>query len=392
MAEVTHLIQTVEPLHVGQFMFVRIVTDHGVVGYGEAGVWGHITAAAAAIERFAACLVGKPAFAIEAHWQLMHRFSYFQGMAINAAISAIDIALWDIKGKALGVPIYQLLGGPCRTKARVYGHIYESTIEKVLEECKRKMALGFTAFGHINPFLDEGTDQVYFKTHIQKMRDAEDNVRKMREVVGDKVDLLIELHRRLTPAEAVTFCNSIKDTCPMFVEDPIRPESADAMARVATRLNVPVATGERFSTIYEFQALFDRDAVEYARVDVALCGGITGAKKVAAMAEAKNINLVPHNPLSPIGLAACLQVAAAIPNFAIQEYATGFEAGVFESTLEHLGSNIVDYCPPVVDGFVDIPQAPGLGVNLLENAQTIRPPLVQPIKMRPHKDGFIVDQ
>lgn len=224
------------------------------------------------------------------------------------------------------------------------------------------------------------------------MREAEDNVRRMREVVGDEVDLLIELHRRLTPAEAVTFCNNIKNTCPMFVEDPIRPESADAMARVADRLAVPIATGERFCTIYEFQALLSRNAVEFVRVDVAVCGGITGAKKVASLAEAHNVQVVPHNPLSPIGLAACLQVAASIPNFAIQEYATGFEAGIFESTLDHLGSNIVDHCPKVVDGFVDIPSGPGLGVNLLENAQQIRPPLVQPIKMRPHKDGFIVDQ
>ena len=224
------------------------------------------------------------------------------------------------------------------------------------------------------------------------MQEAEQNVRRMRQVVGDQVDLLIELHRRLTPAEAVTFCNNIADTCPMFVEDPIRPESADAMARVADRLAVPIGTGERFCTIYEFQALLSRNAMEFARIDVAVCGGITGAKKVAAMAEAHNVQVVPHNPLSPIGLAACLQVAAVIPNFAIQEYATGFEAGVFESTTEHLGSNIVDQCPAVKDGFVDIPSGPGLGVNLLDNAQQVRPPLVQSIKMRPHRDGFVVDQ
>ena len=373
-------------------MFVLIETEQGIRGYGEAGIWGHVTTAAAAIDRFAEYLVGKSAFTIEHHWNVMHRFSYFQGLAINAAISAIDIALWDIKGKALGVPIYELLGGACRTKARVYGHIYENTIEKVLAECKRKMDLGFTAFGHINPFLDEDIDSVYFKTNVKKMQDAEENVRKMRAVVGDRVDLLIELHRRLTPAEAVTFCNNIKDTCPMFVEDPIRPESADAMARVADRLFVPIATGERFCTIYEFQSLLSRNAIEFARIDVAVCGGITGAKKVAAMAEAHNVQVVPHNPLSPIGLAACLQIAAAIPNFAIQEYATGFEAGVFESTLQHLGSNIVDFVPAVQDGFVDIPTGPGLGVNLLDDAQIIRPALVQPIKMRPHLDGFVVDQ
>ncbi|KAI8938474.1 hypothetical protein NX059_004366 [Plenodomus lindquistii] len=386
------LIKSVQPLHVGQFLLVRIETDSGVTGWGEAGVWGHIEAGATAVSRFAEYLVGKPAFDIEHHWNVMHRFSYFQGTAINAAISGIDIALWDIKGKVLGVPVWQLLGGACRTKARVYGHIYEKNIEGVLEECKKKMDLGYTAFGHLNPFLDEGHDQVYFKTHIKKMEDAADNVRRMREVVGDKVDLLIELHRRLTPAEAITFTNMIAQYNPMFVEDPIRPESADAMARVADRIAVPIATGERFSTIYEFQAHLSRSAVEYVRVDVALCGGITGAKKVAAMAEAHNVMVVPHNPLSPIGLAACLQIAASVPNFAIQEYATGFESGVFTSSLDHLGSNVVDFVPKVENGFVDIPTRPGIGINVVDNAQEIRPPFKQPMHMRPHYDGFVVDQ
>lgn len=322
----------------------------------------------------------------------MHRFSYFQGTAINAAISGIDIALWDIKGKVLGVPVWELLGGRCRGKARIYGHIYERTIEGVLAECRKKMDLGYTAFGHINPFLDEGHDQVYFKNHVQKMQDAADNVRRMREVVGDKVDLLIELHSRLTPAEAITFANMIKEHRPMFVEDPVRPESADAMARVADRIAVPIATGERFSTIYEFQAHQCRNALEYVRVIVALCGGITWAKKVAAMAEAHNVQVVSHNPLSPIGLAACLQITASIPNFAIQEYTTGFENGIFTSSLDHLGSNVVDFVPPVENGFVDIPTLPGIGVNVVDNARDIRPPFSHPMHMRPHFDGFIVDQ
>jgi len=263
-------ITKVEPLHVGQFMFVRVDTDEGITGYGEAGAWGHIEASGAAIRRFGEYLVGKNAFEIEHHWNVMHRFSYFQGLAINAAISAIDIALWDIKGRALNVPIYELLGGPVRTKARIYGHIYESNIDKILVECKAKMEAGFTAFGHLNPFLDEGNDQVYFKTHIKKMRDAIDNVRRMREVVGDRVDLLIELHRRLTPAEAIVFARGIEDMHPMFIEDPIRPEGPDAMARVAEKIHIPIATGERFSTIYEFQALMARGGMEYARVDLCL--------------------------------------------------------------------------------------------------------------------------
>lgn len=387
------IITSVKPIHAGQFLFVRVETDTGIVGYGEAGIWGHIEAAATVIKRFGEYLVGKPAFAIEHHWNVMHRFSYFQGLAINAGISAIDVALWDIKGKVLGVPIYELLGGRCRDKARVYAHILGKDLETIVDECRTKVSQGFTALGHINPFLDEGTDRVYFKSHVSKINDAVANVHKVREAVGNEVDLLIEVHRRQTPAEAVTFANAIVDARPLFVEDPIRPENPAAMARVTDRIAVPIATGERFATLYEFQELFRRDAVEFARVDVALCGGITGAKKVAALAEAHHVQLVPHNPLSPIGLAACLHIAASVPNFAIQEYTTGFEDGVYQSTPEHLGSNLVDHVPlPDDRGFVPVPTRPGLGVNLRDDVESIRPPVTLPIRMRPHYDGFVVDQ
>jgi galactonate dehydratase len=214
----------------------------------------------------------------------------------------------------------------------------------------------------------------------------------MREAAGDDVDLCIEIHRRLTPAEAIVFAQGIEEFHPMFIEDPMRYEDADAMARIADRIRIPIATGERFSTIYEFQALFSRNAVEYARVDVALCGGITGSKKVAAMAEAHNVMVVPHNPLSPVGLAACLQIDASIPNFAIQEYTTGFEAGVMKSVEKHLGHDIVDEVPVPVDGFVDIPDRPGIGIDLVDDPAKVRPPFSKPIAMRLHKDGFPVDQ
>jgi galactonate dehydratase len=385
-------ITKIESIHAGQFLFVRIHTDAGIHGVGEGGVWGHVEAAKVAVDKFATYLVGKDPFPIEHHWNIMHRFSYFQGHAINAAISAIDIALWDIKGKALGVPVYELLGGAVRTSARVYGHVYEKTIEGVLESLKRQKERGFTAVGHINPFLDEGEDQVYFEPHIEKMRKAIDNVRRMREVAGDDMDLCIEIHRRLTPAEAIVLARGIEPYHPMFIEDPMRFEDADAMARIADRIRVPIATGERFSTIYEFQALFTRKAVEYARVDVCLCGGITGAKKVAAMAEAHNVMVVPHNPLSPVGLLACLQVAASIPNFAIQEYSTGFEANTFTTTAKHLGHDIVDEAPEAVDGFVAIPDRVGLGIDLVDDPTSVRPPLSKPVIMRLHRDGSPVDQ
>lgn len=392
MTSAQHLIKSVEPIHADRFLLVRVETDTGIVGFGEAGVWGHIEVAATVIHRFAEYLVGKSAFEIEHHWNAMHRFSYFQGLAINAGISAIDIALWDIKGKALGVPIYELLGGACRTKARVYPHIRGKTAEEILDDVKNKIKEGFTAVGHLNPFLDEDKNVIYFKSHVAKMKDAIELVRKVRAEVGDQVDILLELHRRLTPAEAITFCNAISEFFPLFVEDPIRPENPAAMARVAEKISVPIATGERLCTLYEFQALFEREALEFARVDVALCGGITGMKKVAALAEAYHIQLVPHNPLSPIGLAACLQIVASIPNFAIQEYTTALDANTHSEFSTHVGHKLVDSVPSPKNGFVDIPNGPGLGVNLLDNAPLISPPISLPIVVRKHKDGFIVDQ
>jgi galactonate dehydratase len=385
-------ITEIESIHAGQFLFVRIKTDAGIHGIGEGGVWGHIEAAKVAIDKFATYLVGKDPFPIEHHWNVMHRFSYFQGHAINAAISAIDIALWDIKGKALGVPIYELLGGAVRDKARVYGHVYEKSIDGILESLQRQKDRGFTAVGHINPFLDEGEDQVYFEPHITKMRKAIDNVRRMREAAGDDMDLCIEIHRRLTPAEAIVLAQGIEEYHPMFIEDPMRYEDADSMARIADRIRIPIATGERFTTIYEFQALLQRNAVEYARVDVCLCGGITGSKKVAALAEANNVMVVPHNPLSPVGLTACLQVAASIPNFAIQEYSTGFESNVFTTTQNHLGFDVVDEAPQAIDGFVRIPDRPGLGIDLIDDPASVRPPISKPVLMRMHRDGSPVDQ
>jgi len=385
-------ITKITPIHAGQFLLVRIETDAGIHGVGEGGAWGHIEASVTAVQKFATYLEGKDPFPIEHHWAMMHRFAYFQGHAINAAISAIDIALWDIKGKALGAAVYQLLGGPTRDRARVYGHVYEKTIEGVVADLKRKKEAGFTAVGHINPFLDEGEDQVYFKSHVKKMREAIDNVRQMREAAGDDMDLCIEIHRRLTPAEAVVFARGIEEFHPMFIEDPMRPEDPDSMARIADRIPVPIATGERFTTLYEFQALFSRNAVEYARVDVCLCGGITGSKKVAAIAEAHNVMVVPHNPLSPVGLAACLQLDASVPNFAIQEYTTGFEAGVMVSLEKHLGHDIVDEVPVPENGFVPIPDRPGIGIDLVADPAAIRPPFSKPVIMRLHKDGFVVDQ
>ena len=385
-------ITAVTPISIGQFLFVRIETDAGIAGLGESGVWGHLNASRAAIESFADCLLGEDPAPIERHWNVMHRFSHFQGAAINGAIAAIDIALWDIKGKALGVPVHSLLGGPCRSQARVYGHAYGKTVDELVENCVALRNAGFTAVGHINPFLDEREDEPFFAPHVSHMRRAVEAVRLVREALGDEVDMLLEMHRRLTPAEAIDFIPRIEPCLPFWCEDPIRPENIDAMAEVARRVRAPLATGERYASLYDFRALFARDGARFARVDVALCGGITGAKKVAALAEAHHVMVAPHNPLSPLGLAACLHLAAAIPNFAIQEYTTGFEALKMETSLRLLGSDVVTGVPAMENGFVAIPLEPGLGVALVPDAAEGRSPIHRPVAMRPHRDGFVVDQ
>lgn len=285
--------------------------------------------------------------------------SHFQGAAINGAIAAIDIALRDIKGKALGVPVHSLLDGPCRTEARVYGHAYGRMIAELVANCTALKEAGFNAVDHVNPFLDEGEDRPFFRTHVRNMTRAVEAVRRVREALGDDVDLLLELHRRLTPAEAVDFIPRIERYLPFWCEDPSRPENVNAMARVARRVRAPIARRASATPPCTTSAPSSRGAgaAQYARIDVALCGGITGARKVAALAEAQHVQVAPHNPLSPLGLAACLHLAAAIPNFAIQEYTTGFEALKMESSPRLLGSDVVHGVPPMKGGFVAIPRA-----------------------------------
>jgi galactonate dehydratase len=382
-------ITKVQPLLVDRFLLVRIETDAGITGIGESGAWGQLEASAASITKYAEYLIGKDPRPIEHHWNVMLRANHFTGGAITGAVSAIDIALWDIKGKLLGVPVYELLGGKMRHKARIYGHVKGRTIETLLSEAKRLKAEGFTALGHLNPLLDEDETTPYYKSHASKIETAIDNVRRLREAVGPEVDLCIEIHRRLTPPEAIALGRGIEKYTPMFYEDPLRPNSFDAMALVAEHIDIPIATGERFTSLYQFQTLLTRNAVQYLRPDVCLCGGITGAKKVAAIAEAHDAWVVPHNPLSPISTAACLQIAACIPNFAIQEYPS--RTPEIDGGKELLGADLATGLSEQVDGFIAIPDAPGIGLELVEDIERRFPEKKRPIRMRPHADGSVVD-
>ncbi len=380
----------VTPILADRFLFVEIETDAGIVGVGESGAWGHLEASAAAMAKFGEYLVGQDPAPIELHWARMHRFGHFRGAAIGGAISAIDIALWDIKGQALGQPIHALFGGPTRRNARIYAHVKAATAGEMLERCLLLREAGFTAIGHLNPLLDEDRSVPYFQPHARKIDRAIRLLHDLREALGDEIDLCVELHRRLTPPEAQVFCAEVAPLRPFFVEDPIPPQSPDAMATLAGRVPVPLATGERFHSLYEFQPLIARQAMAYARISVCLCGGITGARKIAALAEAFDVQIVPHNPLSPVSLAACMHLDAAVPNFAIQEWPGHVDPMSGDVTLR--GTALVDDDLRPVGGFLDIPTRPGLGLALNRRAVAAHPPTKRPVAMRAHRDGFVTDQ
>ncbi len=382
------------------FLYVKIYTDTGLHGVGESGAWGFLTASAEAIESFKTYLIGKNPLDIEHHWQYMYRCYHFRGAAVMAAISAIDIALWDIAGKHFNTPIYQLLGGKCREKIRTYYHVSGTTTEELLADCKKAIDEGFDAIGHLSPFLDEPRSVVQTGGYAKFINEAIERVALVRELVGENVDLCLELHRRMKPMEAITFAKKVEKYTPMFLEDPIIPDNFDSMAEVAAKSNVPIATGERIHTIQEYQMLFARNALSFARVSPCVCGGISGAVKIAHIAEANGALIVPHNPLSPVSSAACIQICAAVENVGIMELPnhegmSATERYTSENKVDFKSfsqSDLVTWTPKAVKGYIDVPTAPGLGIDLVDDIENLYPFKRRKIFTKQHEDGSIVDQ
>ena len=345
------------------YLFVEIDTDEGITGLGEAGNWGFLSSTADAIMKFKPYLIDKDPFNAEDIFQNLYRAVYFRGSVIMSALSAIDIALWDIKGKKLGVPVYQLLGGKTRNKIRLYASVMSKTDDlNELAECYKDLqAKGFnTAKIFVNGPVsshNNGFDEYY----SGRVEDELEKVRVIREAVGPHFDFILEAHRGMDVPTAVTFGREVERYRPMVYEDPVTPDNIDTMAQVADKVNVPIATGERFTNIREFEMLMDRTAVRYVRPDVCAVGGITATKKIAAMAEAHDVLLIPHNPLGPVSTAACLQICACIPNLGIQELPgfclNGAEDAMVKEPLHFK------------DGYMFIPEAPGIGVELADDAE-----------------------
>lgn len=300
-------------------------------------------------------LQGKDPARIEHHYQWLYRSSHFMGSVVQGALSAIDIALWDIKGKRLDVPIYDLMGGMTRERVRCYMHVGGKTLDELAADAVAKAKEGFTAV-RFSPFPP---DYYLHKSYAEWADEAVRRVGAVREAVGNAVDICVEIHRQMTPAESIWLGRRLEQFHPYFYEDPMLPDSPARMADVQEQCNIPIATGERFTTLYEYQQLLEAKGAAYVRPDVCLCGGLSGCKKVAAMAEAQHVKVIPHNPLSPISTAACIQLDACIPNFALQEYTGEAHPPKRDLLMQPL---------ELKEGYLTVPTGPGLGIELNEAA------------------------
>src|SRR5205823_3114916 len=296
-------------------------------------------------------LVGKDPMRIEHHWQYLYRMAPFRGNVVSGAVSAVDVALWDIKGQKLGVPIWELLGGRCRDKVRLHLLMGGGTAEDVHEKARAAAAEGFTAikFDPLPAGFQDLTLEGLVATAVEQVAAA-------REAVGREVDIIVELHRKLTPLQALPLCEALAQFRPLFVEDPIQIDSIESQAAIARRLTSPIGNGERLASIWEFRELLVAGGAQYVRPDVGLAGGLTHCKKIAAIAESFHAAVVTHNFLGPVLTAASVHLDVAIPNFVVQEYSTIDEqqADAFPGALKRQG------------GYLPVPESPGLGLRLDE--------------------------
>ena len=337
--------------------YVRVLTDEGVHGVGEAYSIGPDRATVAAIEDLAEWLIGRDPLAIEGLWQMMYAGSRFPGGSIlNAAISGIEHALWDIKGKVLGVPVYELIGGRCRDRVRVYQSAGGDTPEALAESAQRLVrTYGYTAL-KMFPF-DRRDEPLWHDMGLATaMRGAEARIRAVREAVGDDVDIGLDAHAQIfQPSTALTLCQVLQPFRALFLEEPLRPENREALGHLRSESPIPIATGEMLYTKYEFRDLLANAAADIVQPDVCLMGGLWEMKKVAAMAEAAYVTVAPHNPCGPVATAVNTHFALSTHNFLILEY---------HPDDDPERAAIVDEPMRLVDGYLEAPTRPGLGLDL----------------------------
>ena len=335
-------------------------TDEGIYGVGESGIGRRELAIQGTIEHFKPLLIGLDPFRTEHIWQLLFRGGFFPAQRIQtAAIAAIDIALWDIKGKALGVPVYELLGGLARDKVVCYPHNHGGRdINALVESCLQSKEEGWK-FVRLGLTLDgEVFEPRPAVLHAIRALQA------VREAVGDEIELTFDVHTRLDLPDALWLCQEAEQFRPYFIEDPLRSENPDSFKTLRPRTTVPLAAGEQFGSKWEFRQLIEEEWIDYARIDLCIAGGLTEAKKIAGWCETHYIKLATHNPLGPISTAACLHLNLSCPNVGVQEQP------------QKPGAMLPDVCrdqPVWEDGYLLPPTKPGLGIEFDREAAAKHP-------------------
>jgi galactonate dehydratase len=342
-----------------RWLFVRVETDSGLTGWGEPVVEGRADVVRSAVDVCAEYLIGKDPFRIEDHWNVLSKAGFYRGGPIlSSAVAGLDQALWDIAGKALGVPIHQMLGGFVRDRVRVYGWVGGDDFHELSDQIRARLEVGLTAVK-----LNASGPM----TAISSMAELDAVVRRVeavREILGPTRDLAIDFHGRFTLANAKRLARLLEPSSPLFIEEPVVPEKSHLIREVVDATTVPIATGERLYSRAEFLGVLQA-GISVAQPDLSHAGGITETKKIAALAEIFDAQLAPHCPLGPIALAACLQIGFAVPNYLIQEQSVQIHYNREADLLDYL----LDTSPlQFRDGCIHRLTQPGLGLELDEKA------------------------
>ncbi|MEZ4728836.1 MAG: galactonate dehydratase [Caldilineaceae bacterium] len=333
-----------------RWVFLKMHTDEGLVGLGEPTLENRAHTIVQAVAELEPYLIGKDPTRVVHHWQAMYKHAFYRGgPVLTSALSGVEHALWDLAGKAAGVPVYKLLGGPLRDRIKVYAHCGGDTIEELVANAQARVAQGFLA---LKTGIRGGRPARIIETPGFVERVAE-RMAALRAAVGKEIDIAVDFHGAISPQTAGLLIKALEPYQPMFFEEIVQCQNVEVMADLARKTHIPIATGERLFTKWAFREVLEKGAATILQPDLSHAGGIFEGRLIAGLAEAYYAVVAPHCPLGPISLAAGLQLDAAIPNFLAQEQV-------------HLGEGYLQEPFVVNDGYIDLPTKPGLGIELNE--------------------------
>ena len=341
-----------------RWLFLKVETDEGITGWGEPIVEGRASTVKEAVSELGYYLIGKDPLNIEDLWQVMYRGGFYRGgPVLMSAISGVDQALWDIKGRFYNAPVYELLGGACRDKIKVYSAVSGDRPDDIVREAAERIKLGFSAIKMA------ATEEMHYIDSYTKLDAVIGKIAAIRDALGFELEIGIDFHGRLHKSMAKVLAKELEPYKPMFIEEPVLPQNNEALREIANHTSIPIAAGERMFSRWDFKNLLIDGYIDIIQPDPSHAGGISECKKIASMAEAFDVSVAPHCPLGPIALAACIQLDSCTPNVFIQEQSLGIHY--------NKGNDLLDYLkdPTIFSyeaGYVNIPKGPGLGIDINE--------------------------